>query len=206
MSPETASGWDRCYRDGLTPWDTGSPSEELRRVLEEERLPPCRALELGCGTGTNAVHLARLGFAVTAIDVSLRALELARHRADAEGVAVDFLLGDLGSSVLGCGPFDFVFDRGCYTAVRLSGLTGYLANLRRLTRPGSRFLLLAASAAEVSRGGPARVHEEEIRADFQQLFAIETIRPFRSRSTAHPEGVLAWSCRLTRREPAGASS
>jgi len=46
--------WDTRYREGDSPWDTGQPSGELLRVLREERIAPCRALELGCGTGTGA--------------------------------------------------------------------------------------------------------------------------------------------------------
>src|SRR5262249_51359976 len=87
--------WDERYAKGETPWDTGQPSSELRRVLPEISLRPCRALELGCGSGTNAVWLAQQGFDVTAIDLSPLAVERARRRAEAAGARVRFLVADV---------------------------------------------------------------------------------------------------------------
>ena len=87
--------WEERYEKGETPWDTGRPSSELQRMVAEDAVAPCRAVELGCGTGTNAVWLARQGFDVTAIDLSTRAVERARRRAEAAGVAVRFLTADV---------------------------------------------------------------------------------------------------------------
>ena len=110
--------WNDRYRDGNLPWDTGRPSSELQRVLGRHPIEPCRALELGCGTGTNSVWLARQGFEVTGIDVAPLAVERAEKRAHAAGVAANFVAGDvLHLPDLG-GPFAFFFDRGCYHAVR----------------------------------------------------------------------------------------
>jgi 2-polyprenyl-3-methyl-5-hydroxy-6-metoxy-1,4-benzoquinol methylase len=60
--------WNDRYRDDDLPWDTGRPSSELQRVVGQDAVRPCRALELGCGTGTNSVWLAQQGFEVTGID------------------------------------------------------------------------------------------------------------------------------------------
>ena len=64
--------WDERYEKGETPWDTGQPSSELQRILAEEAIAPCRALELGCGTGTNAVWLAQQGFETSPPSTSAR--------------------------------------------------------------------------------------------------------------------------------------
>src|SRR5690348_1970681 len=105
--------WDERYEKGDTPWETGQPSSELRRVLAEVPVPPCRALELGCGTGANAVWLARQGFDITALDLSPRAIERACQRAEEAGVSVRFLAADvLNPPAELAGPFDFFFDRG----------------------------------------------------------------------------------------------
>ena len=58
------------------------------------QLPPGRALELGCGTGTNTVWLAQHGFDCTGVDLSPRAIARARQRADEAGVQVNFLEAD----------------------------------------------------------------------------------------------------------------
>src|SRR4051794_23613476 len=110
--------WDEQYEEDDLPWETGRPASELRCVLRERNIRPCRAVELGCGTGVNAVWLAKQGFATTAIDLSERAIEEARRRAAGAGVAVDFRAGDLRSPHLLSGPFNFFFDCGCYHAVR----------------------------------------------------------------------------------------
>src|SRR5439155_8349298 len=108
--------WDNRYKGGDTPWDTGFPSTELERSLAEMQLPPGRALELGCGTGTNTVWLAQHGFDCTGVDLSPRAIARARQRADEAGVQVNFLEADLTALPDLGGPFDFLFDRGCYHA------------------------------------------------------------------------------------------
>ena len=64
------------------------------------------------------------------------------------------------------GPFDLVYDRGCYHGVRRQNAAGYVDSLRRLTRAGSQILILAGNANEERNYGPPRVKEEEIRADF----------------------------------------
>jgi hypothetical protein len=58
--------WDVRYDKGETPWETDRPSSELQRVIAEVPVLPCRAVELGCGTGASAVWLAQQGFDVTA--------------------------------------------------------------------------------------------------------------------------------------------
>lgn len=74
--------WNERYQCGETPWDTGNASSELVRVVTEARIVRCRCIELGCGSGTNAVWLAQQGFDVTAVDGSTLAIERARHRAE----------------------------------------------------------------------------------------------------------------------------
>src|SRR5437868_13790754 len=75
------SDWDASYRSGNPPWETGRPSEELQRVIAEQGIRPCRVVELGCGTGINAIWLAQQGFDVTALDFSPLAIAKAQKRA-----------------------------------------------------------------------------------------------------------------------------
>jgi SAM-dependent methyltransferase len=192
--------WDERYREGNTPWDTGLPSSELVRVIAVEKVAPCRAVELGCGTGTNAVWLAQQGFDVTALDLSAEAIGRARQRAAAAGVAVRFLTADvLDPPELG-GLFAFLFDRGCYHTVRRIDTDRFLRTLERITAPGTLGLVLTGNAKEVMDPGPPVVSEEEIRAELGQVFEIVWLREFRfdqlAGSTARP---LAWSCFVRRR-------
>jgi methyl halide transferase len=155
--------WDANYRLGHPPfWDAGMPSGELRRVVEDGTIRACRAVELGCGSGTDAVYLASQGFDVTAIDIAPSALSQAAQKAQKADVHVKWLLADVLRPPQ-LDPFDFIYDRGCYHEVRAQNLAAYLETLRRLSRPGTRFILLAGNANEVLDYGPPRVTEEELR-------------------------------------------
>ncbi len=194
----TATEWDDRYKSGDLPWDTQRPSAELLRVLAAGFTPPGRAFELGCGTGTNAIYLAEHGFQVTAVDISTVAIDRARQRAQAAQVRVDFFATDVNSAP-GGQPYDFVFDRGCYHCVRRADLAGYVATLDRLTRPGTKFLLLAGNADDQSGEGPPKVTADDIRAELGRLFDIDWMRPFRFEEPDGTEHWLGWSVGMTRR-------
>ncbi len=195
----TPNEWNQRYQERNMPWDSGIRSRELARVLDDRLIPMGRAVELGCGTGTNAIFLAQQGFEVTAIDCAPLALEKARERARKTGVSITFLEADLCNFRQLIQPADFVFDRGCYHCVRRVDLPGYLTTLRTLTRPGSKYLVLTGNANEHSEQGPPRLHEHEIRADLEGLFAIDFIREIRFEDAGGLDGPLGWSCLMTRR-------
>jgi SAM-dependent methyltransferase len=191
--------WDSAYRGGRRPgWDTGRPSTELRNAVEAGTLRPCRAVVLGCGTGTHDVYLAGKGFEVTGIDIAPTALELGRKKAEAAGVKVTWMLADV-LALPKLEPFDCIFDRGCYHAVRRTGAPAYRETIRRISRPGTLFLLIAGNANEGRAGGPPRVTEAEIRGDFGDRFTFEWFRTVHF-DTADPDrqGALAWSVLMRR--------
>ena len=64
------------------------------------KLPRGRALDLACGTGRNALHLAAEGYQVDAMDISAVALERGAARAAELGVAVNWINADLDDAVL----------------------------------------------------------------------------------------------------------
>jgi 2-polyprenyl-3-methyl-5-hydroxy-6-metoxy-1,4-benzoquinol methylase len=192
--------WDEQYRSRQVPWETGRPSAELQRVVAEDAIAPCRALEIGCGTGINAVWLARRGFPVTGIDLSPQAVRRAQRRAAEALVAAEFVVGDFLRAGLLSGPYDFFLDCGCYHAVRLADGPGYLRELWRLTRPGARGLVLMGNAAErEDRDGPPVLTEGEVRGEWGALFAIVRLHPFRF-DARRPDDkrYLGWSCLVRR--------
>lgn len=192
--------WDERYQTGELPWDSGLRSRELARVLSEENIPPCRCVELGCGTGTNAVYLAEQKFDVTAFDLSPTAIDMAKRRAESAGVDVNFLVADLIHFDLDVEPFDFVFDRGCFHCAREVDLTRYQETLEKLTKPGARYLVLTGNANEQNDGpGPPRLTDRQIRAELGELFEIQFLREFRFEDAGGLEGPLGWSCLMTRR-------
>jgi SAM-dependent methyltransferase len=200
---DTADHWNQRYVSGDTPWDTGRPSAELIRVLAEWDIRPCRVLELGCGTGVNAVYLAQHGFDVTACDVAPRAIEAAKSRADAAGVKVSLFVADV-LELPDLGDFPLVFDRGLYHAVRRENLEGFLKTLARVTRPGSLYLTLAGNAndPQAAEPGPPRVRAQELCSELEGLFALVQLREFRFEGApvaGQDFKPLAWSALLRRR-------
>lgn len=210
----TAEDWQRRYIAADTPWDSGRVDAELRRVIESGELAAtapasCRAIELGCGTGTNAVYLAEKGWEVTAVDFAPRALERAKLRASEaqnEGLIAApsqpprFVLGDVTHLDAVTGPFDFLFDRACYHCVRRAGqLGGYLATVRRLTESGSRLLIIAGNPDAGEAGGPPKVTAAELIGDFEKFCRIERLASVRFEEADGSDGPLGWSLLMTRR-------
>lgn len=215
MTGDTRSSahWDQRYLSGDAPWNSGLVSRELVRVLSEERVASCRAVELGCGAGTNAVHLARQGFEVLGTDCSVVAIERARTLADEAGVAVQLAVADLcrlsdlrdalGDVAVtferGC---SFLFDRGCYHCARRVNLAGFLETVEWLAAPDARLLLLCGNANEPAQQGPPKVTEAEIRSEWQHLFEVEWIREFHFEDRGGIPGPLGWACWMSRRSVA----
>lgn len=193
--------WNERYEKGDIPWETGQPSSELKRILAQVPIRPCRALELGCGTGASAAWLAQQGFEITAVDLSPQAIERARQRADAAGVSVRFLVVDvLTPPPELAGPFDFFFDRGCYHVVRRDDPEAYVRTLCRLTGPAALGLVLAGNAREPHDPGPPVVSEDQIRKELGFHFDIVQLREFRfDPNDTVPMRFLGWSCLLRHR-------
>jgi len=79
-------GYRLLYRLGITPWDHDQVPPELVELVEgPAALRPGGALDLGCGTGAEAIYLAQHGWGVTGIDFVGPALEAARREAAAAG-------------------------------------------------------------------------------------------------------------------------
>jgi cyclopropane fatty-acyl-phospholipid synthase-like methyltransferase len=141
--------WYR-YLTGQTPWDTQITPPELRALIADEQLPPGQALELGCGTGTNAIFMARHGWQVTAIDYIAQPIALAKRKARQQGVddSVRFLVGDVThlDAMKLTPPYDLAVDIGCMHGLATTGQQAYAQQLPALLRPGALYLLYAFCA------------------------------------------------------------
>jgi SAM-dependent methyltransferase len=193
--------WDAPYRrDRLPGWDVGRPCTHLVQAVEDKTFKPGRAIVFGCGSGTNAIYLASRGFEVTGVDVSPAALAIASKKARRAGVQVDWILADV-VALPPLEPYDLIFDRGCYHHVCQYDSPGFVKSLRRLSKAGTRVMILAGRPADGNRGGPPRIKEETIRRDFSTLFDVEWLRHihFDSRNP-NARGASAWSIHLRRKD------
>jgi 2-polyprenyl-3-methyl-5-hydroxy-6-metoxy-1,4-benzoquinol methylase len=118
-------------------WDTGISPPELLDYLATH--PAGRAVDLGCGSGTNLVTLARNGWQVTGVDLSTRAVRLAKQKTQRAGIAAVILVGDLSEHMKPLGPFDLALDIGCFHAIARRGQ--YLDNLVSMLRGGGHWLM-----------------------------------------------------------------
>jgi SAM-dependent methyltransferase len=196
--PNAPPDWNDMYRMGTPPWDSGAAEPELVALVENGTIKPCPVLELGCGTGADAVYLAKKRFEVTAVESSPIALERARARAEREEALLRLVLGDVFDFTKKSAPLEFIYDRGFYHSVRQKDLDRFLDMLWRITQPGSMYLVLAGNSNEKTEDGPPGVSEDEIRNELGRLFEFEHLKPFRFQSPAREDGYLGWSCLLRR--------
>lgn len=124
-----------------TPWDTQVTPPEVMEFIAAK--PPGKALDLGCGTGTNAITLARHGWQVTGVDFARRAIRLARTKAAAAGLKIDFHLAHVSDLRFLDGPFDYALDIGCLFGLKQGSRIRYAKELARLVRPGGDYMLYA---------------------------------------------------------------
>ena len=191
--------WDARYETGDLPWDSGRHDHSLEAVLSEYDIAPCQTLEIGCGTGTNAIWLAKRGFTVTAIDISPLALATARDKAKAPDVAVRFLDVDVHGNKLPDGPFDFVFDRGCFHGSDEQERDEFAAHIHAALKPkGLWFSLIGSADSPPREVGPPRLTAREIATHVEPRFEIVSLKAthFDSDQEDPPP---AWACLMRKR-------
>ena len=151
------------YADGTYRWwHLSVPSPELLQALVGGWLPPSGlALDAGCGLGTEAGHLYRLGWRVVGVDISQAALAVAAQCQHGPS----YLQADLLWLPLRSSAFDLCLDRGCFHYLPARDRAGYAAELRRVLRPGGKLLLRASLRAAGVRND---IDEDVILTTFAQ--------------------------------------
>jgi ubiquinone/menaquinone biosynthesis C-methylase UbiE len=119
------------------PWDSGISPPELLDYLADH--PAGRVIDLGCGTGTNAITLARHEWQVTGIDFAPRAVDLAKRKLQKANITARLSVGDVTRLVGIDGPFDLALDIGCFHGI--TDRAAYLASLNRILIPGGHWLM-----------------------------------------------------------------
>jgi SAM-dependent methyltransferase len=165
-------------------------------MIESHAIAPARTLEVGCGTGTNAIYLAEQGFEVVGVDISPLAVESAR--ANARGPC-RFETVDFMNEAPPGGPFHFVFDRGCFHIFEEDHERARFAqNVSALLVDGGVWLSLLGSTEGPPRdaGPPRRTAREIINAIEPSLEILQ----FRSGDfELYGEQLKAWLCLARKR-------
>jgi len=163
------------YQLGFTPWERATAHEAATisamfdREENERQRPYGRALDLGCGSGMQAVQLAKRGWQVTGVELVPKAFDAARRRARDTGVDVQFVRGDVTNlQTLGVGSgFQFVLDFGMFHGLTDVQREAMGREVSAVAEPGATLLMIAwspgrrwplprgASAEDIERAFPA---------------------------------------------------
>ena len=191
--------WDKRYQTGDLPWDTGEFDFHLKRIIKECGIKPCKVLELGCGTGTNALWLAKKGYKVTAIDFSPRAVELAKIKAGDMRAHIKFMEGDVLKTKMGR-AFAFAFDRGVFHTLHNKRKRAKLAKVvhRHLRKDGIWLSLIGNADGPILEVGPPRLTAQEIVTAVEPFFKIISLRASYFGTFGKP-GPAAWECLMVKR-------
>lgn len=198
--------WNESYATGDLPWDTGVPDEQLVTAVERGVVAPGRALEVGCGTGTNALWLAQRGFDVVAVDVAPLAIEAARKKAP-HGARCEFVVLDFLADTPPRAPYDFVFDRGCFHILdEHEARARFAARVAALLAPDGQWLSLIGSTEGPPReAGPPRRSARDIASAIEPALELVELHTFFF--GAHLDApAKAWAVRSRRRDVAAQPS
>jgi SAM-dependent methyltransferase len=196
--------WDDRYSSGELPWDTGVPDALLVETVQAG-VTRGRALDIGCGTGTNAIWLAQNGFDVTGVDISPRAVERARAKLGDARLACRFAVHDILASPPEGPAFQFVFDRGCFHVFdEPAERARFAERVAAALAPDGLWLSLIGSTEGGPRDmGPPRRSVRDIADAIEPHLEIVSLR---SSEFRQDPPVKAWICQARRRAVAAQPS
>jgi SAM-dependent methyltransferase len=168
--------WDDSYAGPPAPWDIGRPQPAFVRLADAGALTGA-ALDAGCGTGEHTILTVLHGASALGIDISPRAIDLARRKAAERGVDTRFqVLDALHLDTLG-ETFDTVLDSGLFHVFDDAARTQYVTAAHAVLRPGGHLHLMCFSDRQPGEWGPRRVSESELRAAFGAGWRIVSLDP-----------------------------
>lgn len=199
-----AEHWDERYRAGDAPWDMRRPEPRLTELVERLTVPRGVALDLGCGTGDNAMWLAEHDYEAVGVDIAAAAVAEAQRRAVEAGLkSVRFVCASvLGGLPVAAGGARLALDRGCFHTVSASDRARYAANVAEALAAGGWWLVLCGNADEVraeGEEGPPQLTAAEVVDAVEGLFEVVTLEHSRFTRDDGAPGSLAWRGVLRKR-------
>lgn len=166
------------------PWNQPGPSRELKRLISSGMVKPCKAIDLGCGTGSNAIYLAKKGFDMTGVDICTKAIEIAKAKAAQKAVTCDFLVCDLLGRPVISDAFDFAYDWELLHHIFPDQRARYAKNVHGFLNTGGKYLSICFSEDDPQFNSMQKFRktkigtilyfssEEEIKSLFEPYFEI----------------------------------
>jgi SAM-dependent methyltransferase len=209
----TMHDWNAHYAAGELPWDSPDPDPNLVELVRSGTVTQGRALEIGCGTGTNALWLAAQGFEVVALDLAPLAVERARAKAAAAPRAAaercSFEVRDFLNEAPPRGSFQLVFDRGCFHVFdEAKDQLAFAERVGQLLASGGYWLSLLGSTEGPARDmGPPRRSARDIIQAIEPHVELVQLRGMEFDGPPGAPPPKAWFCLSRRRDlPAQPSS
>ncbi len=165
--------FDEAYH-ARPPWDIDGPQPDLARLLDAGLIQG-RVLDLGCGTGENALHFASRGLDVTGLDASSPAIGQAKIKARERQLSVRFLQADALQLTDIAQPFDTVTDSGLLHVLSDQEMQQVIRGVHAVLLPGGVYCLLCFSE-RATHPGPRRLTREDIASLFSRGWQIESIQ------------------------------
>jgi SAM-dependent methyltransferase len=194
----TGVPWDASYHDGPAPWDTGRPQQAVVRLVSAGAFAGA-VLDVGCGTGENALHIAARGLPVLGVDVAETALAIARGKAGSRGLEVEFAAADAFQLERLGRTFESVLDCGLFHTLDGDERPAYVASLASVTEHGGTLYVLCFSD-DGPDTGPHPVSQDELRTAFNlsNAWSVTAIEPDRVDTRYHDDGAPAWLATIKR--------
>lgn len=185
------------------PWNRSEPSEELVQLIESEQVKPCKALDLGCGLGRNSIYLAKLGFEVTAVDLSPDAITKANRLAVEADVDIDYRAIDLLEDLDGIDEqFEFIIEWNVLHHIYPQNRKKYAQAVEKLLAKDGKYLSVCFSEDNTNFGGEGKYREtklstqiyfsseQEIRELFDPHFKILELKTISVQGSPNPHRVV----------------
>jgi SAM-dependent methyltransferase len=168
------SWWDLAYCSG-PPWDSDLPADELVEFVEGGRIRFCRALDIGCGTGSNVLYLAGKGFDASGVDISRVAIRKATAKARERGFRCSFHVLDFTNTqklLKSFSTFDLLLDSGCFHSLSPHERDRYANSLKLVSHSSSLYLLWCFLRGSRWSYGPPGVNEDEVEGRLSKEFRV----------------------------------
>ncbi len=192
--------YQKRYKAGDTPWDIGKPDFNLIQTVAAMDIKPCKALDIGCGTGDNSIWLSQKNFDVIGIDTSEIAIQKAIEKAPKNNVKCTFIVIDFLTNKIEGAPFGFAFDRGCFHSLNSDEeRKSFAENVAAHLEKDGLWLSIVGNADEQRDGpGPPQRTARDIVNSVEPYFEILSLVSSHFGSN-RPNPPRAWVCLMRKR-------
>lgn len=171
------------------PWNIETPPEILRDLMKSKYLSPGKVIELGCGVGNYIRYFSGMGFDATGVDISEKAIDIARELAQKAGVTCEFIAADVRGDMSEIkNKYDFVYDWELLHHIYPEDRNKYIENVQKLLKPDGLYMSVSFSEESEQFGGLAKYrktpigtvlyfsNEAELESLFSRLFWVEEMK------------------------------